>query len=118
LGVKAAQPDKAVTMRRAARLADGFKMMAPSALDRPRVQETFDTLRAYVTEAGRDADAFGLEARLVVQATPAVAWPRAFEDARAAGATHLGVANRIAGGGVQAQIDTLSAIAEATRGLW
>jgi hypothetical protein len=47
-----------------------------------------------------------------------VAWPRAFEDARAAGATHLGVASRIGGGGVQAHIDTLSAIADATRELW
>lgn len=106
------------TMRRAARLADGFKMMAMSALDPDRMHDTVATLRAYVADTGRDPATFGIETRLVLQETAPDEWPRLIDAARAGGATHLGISNRIAGGGAQAQIDSLRAIADATHELW
>ena len=50
-----------VTIKRAARLADGFKMMAPLAMNLDGTLQLIDRLREEVAAAGRDPDTFGLE---------------------------------------------------------
>ena len=63
-----------VTIKRAARLADGFKMMAPLCTSLDNMLQLADRLRAEVTDAGRDAEAFGVEGRLVTHVTPQGEW--------------------------------------------
>jgi probable F420-dependent oxidoreductase len=103
---------------RAARLADGFKFAAPSSLDQDRLSGAVDDLRRAVAAAGRDPAAFGLEVRMVVQATTPDDWPAVVEGAKALGVSHLGVANRIAGGAAAEQIAVCRRFAELTRELW
>jgi probable F420-dependent oxidoreductase len=107
-----------VTIRRAARLADGFKMMAPLATDRNRMLELVDRLRTEVLAAGRDPHAFGIEGRLVTHVTPADEWAAHVRAVRRAGATHFGIANRILAGSVADQIALITRVAEATRAEW
>ena len=63
-----------VTIGRAARLADGFKMMAPLGTDLDGMLRLVDRLRDEVAAAGRDAAAFGIEGRLVTHVTPPEQW--------------------------------------------
>lgn len=105
-------------IERAARVADGFKFAAPTFTDLDRVARLVDDLRAAVSKAGRDGDAFGIELRLVAHLTTADDWPGVLERARSIGATHVGVANRIAGGTVADQIAWATRFADATRSLW
>ena len=107
-----------VALRRAARLADGFKFVAPTGFDPDRVASLVGALRAEVADAGRDPAAFGIEVRIVLQATTEADWPDHFARAHAIGATHLGLANRIAGGSVDDQIAVCARFAEVTRALW
>ena len=72
--------DKA--LRRAARLADGFIPLTDPAEVLPR-------MRAYLAEAGRDADAFGFMGRLVLGGGGPTAWLEAARKLQALGATHL-----------------------------
>ncbi len=105
-------------IERAGRLADGFKFAAPTFLDQVRLEQSIDSIRAAVTAAGRDPEVFGIEVRMIVQATTPEDWPGVVERARALGVSHLGVANRIAGGTVDDQIAVVARFAEATRELW
>ena len=107
-----------MAIRRAARLADGFKFVAPTGLDPDRVAGVVADLRAEVANAGRDPAAFGIEVRIVLQATTEADWPDLFARAHALGASHLGLANRIAGGSVDDQIAACERFAAATRALW
>jgi probable F420-dependent oxidoreductase len=107
-----------VALRRAARVADGFKFAAPTFLDRDRTERLIDSLRAEVAAAGRDPSTFGIEVRMVVQATTPDDWPGVVARAKAAGATHLGVANRIAGGSVDDQVATCERFVELTKETW
>ena len=107
-----------VTIKRAARLADGFKVMAPLATNLDAMLGLIDRLRAEVAAAGRDADSFGVEGRLVTHVTPPEQWAAHVKAVRAAGASHFGIANRIVGGTVADQISLITRVAEATRAEW
>jgi probable F420-dependent oxidoreductase len=99
-------PERA--MRRMARLADGYKMFAPLGGDREAALDVFQTLRRYTAEAGRDPDGMGIEARLVSHLEPADAWADTARFWSQAGATHLGLANRASGGGLDGQINLIA----------
>lgn len=76
-------------LRRIAALADGFTMSGLLANRVNRAAGIVADLRTAVTEAGRDADAFGIEARLRPDPGRPDSW-RSLADAwRSAGATHL-----------------------------
>ena len=62
--------DSEVVIRRAARLADGW-ITLPSFRPGPAGQQTVDRLHGLVREAGRDAAAFGIEARMALAKIPA-----------------------------------------------
>ncbi len=99
-------PERA--LRRMARLADGYKMFAQLGGDRDTALEVMRTLKRYVAEAGRDPAEVGIEARLITHVTPPEDWGAVALSWSVAGATHLGLANRAAGGGVDAQIATIT----------
>lgn len=107
-----------VTIKRAARLADGFKMMAPLGTNPEGMVQLADRLRAEVAAAGRDVDSFGLEGRLVTHLTPPDQWAGHVGAMREAGLTHAGIANRIVAGTVADQIDLITRVADATRAEW
>ncbi len=98
---------------RAGRLANGFKFLAPSFNDLDRVARTIDALRASVEAAGRDPDAFGFEVRIIAHLTEPADWPGLVDRIGAMGATHVGFANRIAGGSVSDQLAVLGTFADA-----
>jgi probable F420-dependent oxidoreductase len=99
-------PERA--LRRMAKLADGYKMFAPLGGDRTTALNVMETLRGYVVEAGRDPGEFGVEARLITHATPEDEWAAVVRFWSDAGATHLGLANRGKGGGVESQIAAIT----------
>jgi probable F420-dependent oxidoreductase len=73
-------------LRRVARIADGwFPQFQPG----PQAAATLETLRGYVREAGRSADAVGIEGRLSMFNTAEEAWHQAIAGWRDLGATHL-----------------------------
>jgi probable F420-dependent oxidoreductase len=80
--------DADATMRRIARLGDGwFPRQAPD----DQMRATLERLRDYTRQAGRAPEAVGIEARLNFAQTPEAEWA-SFADAwRALGATHLSV---------------------------
>jgi probable F420-dependent oxidoreductase len=107
-----------VTIKRAARLADGFKMMAPLGTNLDRMLLLVDRLREEVAAAGRDPDTFGLEGRLVTHVTPVEQWAATVAAVRSAGASHFGIANRIVAGSVADQIALITRVADTTRAEW
>ena len=107
-----------VTINRAARLADGFKMMAPLCTSVDDMLQLVDRLRAEVSRVGRDASDFGLEGRLVTHVTPPNEWASYVRALREAGASHFGIANRIIAGTVADQIALITRVAEETRAEW
>ncbi|WKK25001.1 TIGR03619 family F420-dependent LLM class oxidoreductase [Streptomyces olivoreticuli] len=79
------------SLDRIAALADGFTMSALLANRVNRAAGLITELRTAVAEAGRDAAAFGIEARLRPEPGRSATW-RSLADAwRSAGATHLTV---------------------------
>ncbi|MDP9463890.1 MAG: TIGR03619 family F420-dependent LLM class oxidoreductase [Actinomycetota bacterium] len=107
-----------VTIKRAARLADGFKMMAPLGTNLDGMLQLVDRLRAEVAAAGREPDSFGLEGRLVTHVTPPELWAANLRTMRESGVSHFGIANRIVAGTVADQIDLITRVADATRAEW
>ena len=107
-----------VTIDRAARLADGFKMMAPLGTNLDGMLSLVDRLRTEVGTAGRDPAAFGIEGRLVTHVTPPDLWAGTVRAMRQAGASHFGIANRIVAGTVADQIGLITRVADATRAEW
>lgn len=107
-----------VTIRRAARLADGFKMMAPLGTNLDAMVRLISRLRDEVSAAGRDPAAFGIEGRLVTHVTAPADWARHVGAVRDAGATHFGIANRIVAGTVADQIALITRVHDATRAEW
>jgi probable F420-dependent oxidoreductase len=105
-------------IERAGRLADGFKFAAPTFLDLDRLAHSISDLKHAVAKAGRDPDRFGIEVRIIAQASTPAEWPGLIDTMSEAGATHLGFANRIAGGGAAAQLETLHQFIETTRDRW
>ena len=91
-----------VSMRRAARLADGFKLMAPTGGD---VDRAIDTARRLHELAAAEGCTIDIEARLLTQLTPPDEWASVVARYRDAGVfTHVGLGNRIVGGTVHDQI--------------
>lgn len=107
-----------VTIKRAARLADGFKMMAPLGTNLDGMVQLVDRLRTEVAAAGRDAETFGLEGRLVTHVTPPEQWATNVRTMRLAGVSHFGIANRIVAGTVADQIALITRVADETRAEW
>jgi alkanesulfonate monooxygenase SsuD/methylene tetrahydromethanopterin reductase-like flavin-dependent oxidoreductase (luciferase family) len=98
------------TLQRAARLADGFKMMAPTGADVDRAIGIAEHLRELARAEGRALD---IEARLLTQLTPPEEWPSVARRYRESGVfTHVGLGNRIVGGTVD---DQIALIADAAR---
>src|SRR5579871_201316 len=97
-------------LRRIARLADGWMPQMPD----PRkedVRQALDQLRAYTREAGRSAEAMGIEARLPIGQVSRDLWATYADTWRSLGATHLGVNTMGAGlTSPQAHIDALAQV--------
>jgi probable F420-dependent oxidoreductase len=107
-----------VTIKRAARLADGFKMMAPLGINLDGMLTLVERLRTEVAAVGRDVESFGLEGRLVTHVTPPDQWAGHIATMRKAGLSHVGIANRIVAGSVADQIGLITRVADATREEW
>ena len=107
-----------VTIKRAARLADGFKMMAPLGTNLDGMLRLVERLRTEVAAVGRDVESFGMEGRLVTHATPPDQWAEHVAAMRTAGLSHVGIANRIVAGTVADQIALITRVADATRAEW
>jgi alkanesulfonate monooxygenase SsuD/methylene tetrahydromethanopterin reductase-like flavin-dependent oxidoreductase (luciferase family) len=103
---------------RAARLADTFKFIAPSFRDLDRVARVTAELREAVAAHGRDPDAFGIEARIIAHISTPQERPALVARCRDLGATHVGFANRIAGGTVNEALATLADFARRTAEFW
>lgn len=73
------------TLRRVARLGDGWFPQRPPDEARPMVER----LRAYTREAGRPPESVGVEARLSMGLVPESEWAAHADAWRAMGATHL-----------------------------
>ncbi|RLV10183.1 LLM class F420-dependent oxidoreductase [Streptomyces griseocarneus] len=78
-------------LRRIAALADGFTMSGLLANRVSRAADIVADLRTAVAEAGRDAAAFGIEARLRPAPGRPDSWRSLADSWRSAGATHLTV---------------------------
>ena len=77
------------TLRRAARLADGYFPSVRPPDDQARM--TLEQLRGYLREAGRAPEALGVEPRLSLGQVPESGWAEFAEGWRALGATHLSI---------------------------
>ncbi|MCG8353791.1 MAG: LLM class F420-dependent oxidoreductase [Chloroflexales bacterium] len=99
-----------IALRRCGKLGDGwFPQGSPDA----KIQAMIERLRTYTLDAGRPADAVGIEARLSVGQIPESEWANTVEVWRALGATHLGINTMGAGlASPQAHIDLLRRIKE------
>ena len=75
-----------VSMRRAARLADGFKLMAPTGGDVDRAIDTARRLHELAAAEGRTID---IEARLLTQLTPPDEWASVVARYRDAGSSPM-----------------------------
>jgi probable F420-dependent oxidoreductase len=91
-----------LAVARAARLADGFKLMAPTGADVAKAIALAEHLQSSARVEGRT---LAIEARLLTQLTPPDEWASVARRYRESGViTHLGLGNRIAGGTVHDQI--------------
>jgi probable F420-dependent oxidoreductase len=93
-------------MRRIARIADGWY---PQQQAGQHGQDAVDRMRSYVTEAGRDPKAFGIEGRLgLLSNTPEDKWSESLQWWRDIKATHISLNTMGAGlASPQDHIDTL-----------
>ena len=103
--------------RRAARLGDGFKFMAPTGSDDgPEGDAVAERLHAYAADLGRTIE---VEARLVTQMTLADQWASVIRRYRESGLiTHVGLGNRIVGGPVESQIALIRDLVDRTHEEW
>jgi alkanesulfonate monooxygenase SsuD/methylene tetrahydromethanopterin reductase-like flavin-dependent oxidoreductase (luciferase family) len=103
-------------MRRVARLADGFKLMAPTGRDVDNALRLAERLHEHAAEAGRT---LSIEARLLTQVTAPEDWAGVVRRYRESGLiTQLGLGNRIVGGPVAEQLALLENVAACTRSEW
>ena len=105
-------------VRRAARIADGFKFVAPTFLERDEVARVVDELRTAVAAEGRDPARFGIEVRMIAQAVVPADWNGVIRWAKDLGVSHFSFANRIVGGSLDEQIETCRQFVEQTRPGW
>jgi probable F420-dependent oxidoreductase len=75
-----------VALRRAARVADGW---IANTMSIDRLRGEVEKVRAYVTEAGRDPQAFGIDARISFNRTPEDGWANEIEQLRAMDVSHI-----------------------------
>jgi probable F420-dependent oxidoreductase len=97
-------------IRRAARIADGYFPQRPLDGGWSRTMERF---RSWAAEAGRDPAALGVEWRIDVSVGTPDGWRAEFDEWRALGATHVSVVARTGFDGPDAQIERITAAAEA-----
>ena len=99
-----------VTLRRVARMADGwFPQLPPNDEARGMIER----LRGYIEAEGRPLEAVGIEARLSISQTPRERWTAFIEDWRELGASYLGINTMGAGlESPQAHIDALRQVKE------
>jgi probable F420-dependent oxidoreductase len=102
-------------MRRIARIADGWY---PQQHAGPNGQDAVDRIRQYVTEAGRDPSAFGIEGRLgLLTSTPEDKWAETLQWWRDIAATHVSLNTMGANlPSPQAHVDTLRRFMGSIRG--
>jgi probable F420-dependent oxidoreductase len=105
-------------VRRAARIADGFKFAAPTFLERDEVARVVDDLRSAVAAVGRDPEEFGMEVRMIAQAVVPAEWNGIVRWAKDLGVSHFSFANRIVGGSLDEQIETCRQFVDETRHGW
>ncbi len=97
-------------LRRAARLGDGW---LPNWRSPDEARPDVDKLRGYLAEAGRDASAFGLEARIPYADGDPDKWRTLLEGWQALGATHATV--NTMGAGLKTPAEHLAAVAKFAR---
>ena len=99
-------------LRRAARLADGYFPQRPLESGWPA---TMERMREWLREAGRDPDAFEIDARINVGEGTPEEWRAAADEWRELGATHLTLATMR--GGLEAPEGHLERLREAREAL-
>jgi probable F420-dependent oxidoreductase len=98
------------TLRRAARLGDGWLPQGPPD---DAAAAMLDRLWAYAAEAGRSRDEIGIEARLTLAQTPRADWAGYVDRWRELGATHLGISTMRTGlSGADAHLAALAEVRE------
>ena len=75
-------------LRRMAELGDGWM---PNSMSMEKVRPIIDTVKQYVTEAGRSMDNFGIDVRLNTARQPRNEWSGYVSEWQSLGATHLAV---------------------------
>ncbi len=102
-----------VLMRRVAHLGDGW---FPQGQPDEQMQATIERLRGYITEAGRDPEAVGIEARMNAREGNLDDWVRQTEGWRELGATHISI-NTMGSGfqSIDGHIDAIRRYIEAVR---
>lgn len=101
------------TLRRTARLGDGWMMLAHPPGDAALAE--FDKLRQFAAEAGRDPGEMGIEVWVSVGSGDAASWREEFSFWKSAGVTHVTLNNsynryhhqRMAGRTLEAHLDGL-----------
>ena len=96
-------------MKRATRVADGFLPLRPLE---GGWQVTMDSIHAWLAEAGRTPESFGIDGRIDAASGTPDDWRRVSEMWRGFGASHLSVATGGIGNGPQAHIERLRAVRE------
>jgi probable F420-dependent oxidoreductase len=92
------------SLRRAARLADGWM---PLLQPGEELREALPRLRAFLEDEGRDARTFGIDARLHIGRGDADSWRRQVQEFRTLGVTHLAINTGRAGRAAQWHRDML-----------
>jgi len=80
--------DADVALRRSARLGDGW-IANPMSL--AELRGRIDTLRTYVSEAGRNPEGFGVDVRIVASRIPQSEWASQAAQYAEMGVTHLAI---------------------------
>ncbi|MFZ1755160.1 MAG: LLM class F420-dependent oxidoreductase [Caldilineaceae bacterium] len=76
------------TLRRMARLGDGWMTNAGNI---DQLSRGLATLRGYITDAGRDPAAFGVDFRIDLRRDPEEEWPGMIERLAALGVSHISI---------------------------
>jgi len=97
--------DADVVLKRSARLGDGW---LPGAMPLPELRVRLNTLRTYLTEAGRNSEGFGIDVRMSVSRTPQSEWASEAAQLAEMGVTHLAI--NTMGAGYNSLQDHLTAI--------
>ena len=101
-------------IKRAAEIADGYFPQRPLEGGWPA---TFDKIRRWLSDAGRDAATFGIDARINAAGGTPDDWHKQAEEWRKLGATHLSAVSMNAGlRGPDAHIERMRQAIEALRG--